>query len=277
MINLAANARDAMPRGGMLTVTTENVTLTERQAAELGDLPAGCYVKLTVSDTGEGMSAETRSHLFEPFFTTKEVGKGTGLGLSSVYGSVRQNGGGIAVASEPGRGTTFSIYLSQLQQTAQAEDAIPARKGAGGGSETILLVEDETPLRNMLREALANAGYRVLEASDGADAIWKWERDARTIDLLITDVVMPIVNGRELARRLGQLTPRMQVLYMSGYAADVIAYHGILDAGTNFIQKPFLPDALRLKVRDVLDAHKPAGARPPLYQDAASGMGLMKP
>jgi len=268
LINLAANARDAMPRGGMLTLTTENVMLTGREAAGLGDLPDGAYVKLTVSDTGEGMSAETRSHLFEPFFTTKEVGKGTGLGLSSVYGSVRQNGGGITVASEPGRGTTFSIYMSQLQEIVPAEVAIPARKIAGGGSETILLVEDEAPLRNMLREALANAGYRVLEATDGADALWKWEREARTIDLLITDVVMPIVNGRELAGRLAQIAPRMQVLYMSGYAADVIAYHGILEAGTNFIQKPFLPDALRMKVRDVLDARKPADGRPPVYAAA---------
>ena len=202
LINLAANARDAMPRGGMLTLTTENVTLTEQEGAELGDLPAGSYVRLTVSDTGEGMSAETRSHLFEPFFTTKEVGKGTGLGLSSVYGSVRQNGGGITVTSEPGKGTTFSIFLSQLQHT-PAEETVPARNGTGGGSETILLVEDEAPLRNVLREALANAGYRILEACDGADALWKWEKEARTIDLLITDVVMPLVNGRELARRLG--------------------------------------------------------------------------
>ncbi|MBI2679564.1 MAG: PAS domain S-box protein [Candidatus Solibacter usitatus] len=276
LINLAANARDAMPRGGMLTVTTQNVALSEREGAELAGLPAGAYVKLTVTDTGEGMSAETRSHLFEPFFTTKEIGKGTGLGLSSVYGSVQQNGGGIAVTSERGKGTTFSIYLSQLQETAQPTMAVAARNGAGG-SETILLVEDESALRNMLRATLANAGYRVLEATDGADALWKWEKEARSIDLLITDVVMPLVNGRELARRLGQLAPRMQVLYMSGYAADVIAYHGILEAGTHFIQKPFLPDALRIKVREVLDARKPADARPPLYQGAASGMGLMKP
>jgi two-component system cell cycle sensor histidine kinase/response regulator CckA len=277
LINLAANARDAMPRGGMLTVRTENVTLTEREGAELADLPAGSYVRLTVSDTGEGMSAETQSHLFEPFFTTKERGKGTGLGLSSVYGSVRQNGVGITVSSQPGKGTNFSIYLSQLHEATQEQDAVPARKGAGGGSETILLVEDEAPLRKMLRETLANAGYRVLEACDGADALWKWEQDARTIDLLITDVVMPLVNGRELANRFAQIAPRMQVLYVSGYAADVIAYHGILEAGTNFIQKPFLPDALRIKVRDVLDARNPADARPPFYQDAARGMGLMKP
>jgi PAS domain S-box-containing protein len=277
LINLAANARDAMPRGGMLTVTTENVTLSEREGTELAGLPAGSYVKLTVSDTGEGMSAETRSHLFEPFFTTKEIGKGTGLGLSSVYGSVRQNGGGISVSSERGKGTTFSIYLSQLQETAQTETAVAARNGAGGGSETILLVEDEPALRNMLRATLANAGYRVLEASDGADAFWKWEKEAGSIHLLITDVVMPLVNGRELARRLGQLAPRMQVLYMSGYAADVIAYHGILEAGTHFIQKPFLPDALRIKVRDVLDARRTVDVRPPIYQGAASGMGLMKP
>jgi PAS domain S-box-containing protein len=257
LINLVANARDAMPRGGTLRIATENVTVAANEGGDLADIAPGPYVRLTVADTGEGMDADTKSHLFEPFFTTQERGKGTGLGLSSVYGSVRQNDGGISVWSERGKGTIFCIYLPQLADAAETDEKLPQRNGTCRGHETILLVEDEAPLRRMLREALANAGYQVLEANDGSDALRRWEQDARSIDLLLTDVVMPLLNGRELARRLAAAAPRMQVLYMSGYADDVIAYHGMLDAGTNLIQKPFLPDALLAKVREVLDARKP--------------------
>jgi CheY-like chemotaxis protein len=260
LINLVANARDAMPRGGALTIATKNVTLDEYRSCEGGDVPPGCYVEMAVADTGEGMDKETRSHLFEPFFTTKERGKGTGLGLSSVYGSVRQNGGGIVVWSERGSGAAFRIYLPQLSEPATAQNPEPAPRGIRRGTETILLVEDEAPLRRMLRESLSNAGYHVLEASDGADALRKWEPQAAYIDLLLTDVVMPLVNGRELAERLAAIAPGMPVIYMSGYADDVIAYHGVLEDGTAVIQKPFSPVALLLRIREILDAAK---AQPP--------------
>ncbi|PYT24158.1 MAG: hypothetical protein DMG57_29535 [Acidobacteria bacterium] len=271
LINLAANARDAMPNGGTLTLSTANVQLTELEACELADVPPGSYVEITVSDTGEGMDAETRSHLFEPFFTTKARGKGTGLGLSSVYGSVRQNGGGISVRSEPSKGSTFSIYLPKLTQTAQLEVAAAAvHDHASRGNETILLVEDEAPLRNMLREALASAGYHVLEAGDGSEALKKCERAAGSIDLLLTDVVMPLVNGRELAKRLAPILPHMPVIYMSGYADDVIAFHGILEPGTHLIQKPFVPNALLTKVREVLDARTLSRTGDRMYQRASA-------
>ena len=270
LINLVANARDAMPRGGALTIATKNITLGEGLRCEGSDLPPGSYVEMAVSDTGEGMDADTRTHLFEPFFTTKERGKGTGLGLSSVYGSVRQNGGGIVVWSERGSGATFRIYLPQLREPAAVEQPEAPRYGNRRGTETILLVEDEAPLRRMLQESLASAGYRVLEASDGTDAIRKWEKQAASIDLLLTDVVMPLVNGRQLAQRMTAASPRMRVIYMSGYADDVIAYHGILDENTTLVQKPFSPGALLLKVREVLDAGKqqpPVPSRP-VYQRA---------
>jgi len=262
LINLVANARDAMPRGGALTIATKNVTLAENLSCEGSEIPSGSYVEMAVSDTGEGMDAETKNHLFEPFFTTKERGKGTGLGLSSVYGSVRQNGGGIVVWSERGSGATFRIYLPQLREPAAKETPEPATR-AVTGTETILLVEDEGPLRHMLQETLSQAGYRVLEANDGTDAIRKWERQAGSIDLLLTDVVMPLVNGRQLARRLASVAPQMRVIYMSGYADDVIAYHGILDEATNLVQKPFSPNALLQKLREVLDAGK---QQPPVHK-----------
>ena len=250
-----------MPRGGALTIATKNVTLSEGLHCEGSEILAGPYVELAVSDTGEGMDAETRSHLFEPFFTTKERGKGTGLGLSSVYGSVRQNGGGIVVWSERGSGATFRIYLPQLREPAAKDKPEPAANTATFGNETILLVEDEVPLRRMLQETLSGAGYRVLEADDGTDAIRKWEKQAASIDLLLTDVVMPLVNGRQLAKRLTSVAPRMRVVYMSGYADDVIAYHGILDEATTLVQKPFSPSTLLQKLREVLDAGK---AQPPV-------------
>jgi PAS domain S-box-containing protein len=272
LINLVANARDAMPRGGALTVATKNVTLDECLPCEGGDIPPGSYVEMAVADTGEGMDAETRNHLFEPFFTTKERGKGTGLGLSSVYGSVRQNGGGIVVWSERGSGAAFRIYLPQLREPEPAQNPEPAPSCIRRGTETILLVEDEVPLRRMLRESLSGAGYHVLEAGDGADALRKWEPQAAYIDLLLTDVVMPLVNGRELAKRLAAVAPAMQVIYMSGYDDNVIAYHGILEDGTTVVQKPFSPAALLLKLREVLDAGKgqPSVSPAPVYYRAGN-------
>lgn len=273
LINLVANSRDAMPHGGALTIATKNITLVESLSCEGSEIPPGCYVEMAVSDTGEGMDAETRSHLFEPFFTTKERGKGTGLGLSSVYGSVRQNGGGIVVWSERGSGATFRIYLPQLREPAANDKSEPATQAITCGTETILLVEDEVPLRRMLQETLSSAGYHVLEANDGTDAIRKWEKQATSIDLLLTDVVMPLVNGRQLARRLTSVAPQMRVIYMSGYADDVIAYHGILDGSTTLVQKPFSPAALLQKLREVLDAGKPQPPiQKPLYHRAAPSL-----
>jgi len=270
LINLVANARDAMPHGGALTISTRNVTLDAPLSCEGNEIPNGHYVELAVADTGEGMDEETRSHLFEPFFTTKERGKGTGLGLSSVYGSVRQNGGGIVVHSERGRGAEFLIYLPEIQEPASTTKSQPATNGSHHGCETILLVEDEAPLRKMLRECFAAAGYRVLEAKDGTDALRKWEREAPSIDLLLTDVVMPLLNGRELAKQLTSMAPHIQVIYISGYADDVLAYHGTLAPGTVLIQKPFSPVELMLKVREVLDTRKqgPPSPHRPAYQHA---------
>jgi PAS domain S-box-containing protein len=272
LINLVANARDAMRRGGALTIATKNIALSEGLHCEGNELPPGNYVEMAVSDTGEGMDAETKNHLFEPFFTTKERGKGTGLGLSSVYGSVRQNGGGIVVWSERGSGATFRIYLPQRREPAIAESPDAPAHSLRRGTETILLVEDEAPLRRMLQESLTGAGYRVLEANDGTDAIRKWAKQADSIDLLLTDVVMPLVNGRQLAKRLTASAPHIRVIYMSGYADDVIAYHGILDEGTTLIQKPFSPGALLLKVREVLDAgtQQPSVPLKPVYHRAGN-------
>jgi len=270
LINLVANARDAMPQGGALTISTRNVKLETRLLCEGNEILPGCYVEIAVSDTGEGMDEETRNHLFEPFFTTKERGKGTGLGLSSVYGSIRQNGGGIVVRSECGRGAEFLIYLPQLHEPASVATTEPVAKGFHRGCETILLVEDEAEVRKMLRESLTGAGYRVLEAADGTDALHKWEHEARSIDLLVTDVVMPLLNGRELAKRLTSVAPHIQTIYISGYADDVLAYHGTLAPDTVLIQKPFSPAELMLKVREVLDARKNGPPSPyrPVYQRA---------
>jgi PAS domain S-box-containing protein len=272
LINLVVNARDAMPHGGALTISTRNVHLKSPLACEGNQVPAGHYVEIAVCDTGDGMDEETRSHLFEPFFTTKARGKGTGLGLSSVYGSIRQNGGGIIVHSERGRGAEFVIYLPRHRETATTAKVEPPANNNQRGSETILLVEDEADLRIMLRESLAGAGYRVLEATDGTDALRNWEREAPSIDLLVTDVVMPLLNGRELAKRLTSAAPHIQVIYMSGYADDVLAYHGTLASGTVLIQKPFSPARLMLKVREVLDAREQGPPSPyrPVYQQARS-------
>jgi CheY-like chemotaxis protein len=253
IVNLAVNARDAMPEGGKLTVETANVDLDEAfTQAHLGSAP-GPYAMLAVTDSGAGMDATVRAHLFEPFFTTKEVGKGTGLGLATVYGIVKQSGGYISVYSEQGHGASFKIYLPRIETTGGAPVG-PQKGRPARGSETVLVVEDEPAVLTLSRRALEAQGYVVLAASDPAAALRIVERHGGTIHLLVTDVVMPGQSGRELADRLAAQRPGIRVLYMSGYPGDAVVQHGSLPSGSAFLQKPFSPDGLARKVRDVLDA-----------------------
>ncbi|HKR13738.1 MAG TPA: response regulator [Pyrinomonadaceae bacterium] len=253
LMNLVVNARDAMPFGGTMTVETANFEVDHEYAARHVGIAPGKYVRLAVSDTGCGMDQETKARIFEPFFTTKEKGKGTGLGLSTVYGIVTQSGGNIWVYSEPEKGTVFKVYLPQLQQDAEAPQKVEAETTAPRGSETILLVEDEAVVRGLARQILEQAGYKVLDASGGDEAIRLCTEEMEPIDLLLTDVVMPETSGKEVAQRLTQLRPATRVLFMSGYTDEAIVHHGVLDSNVEFIQKPFTPVALARKVREVLD------------------------
>jgi PAS domain S-box-containing protein len=257
IVNLAVNARDAMPRGGQLTLETGNVTLDDQFASTYATVQPGPHVMLAVSDTGIGMDAALQSRLFEPFFTTKERGKGTGLGLSTTYGIVKQSGGSIWVYSEPGVGTTFKIYLPRCEEPLAESEAPPPPLTTRPGSETVLLVEDEAEVRRLVERLLRMQGYTVLSAPSPAEAI-SAARAAGRIDLLVTDVIMPGMNGREMASVLAAERPRMRVLYMSGYTDAAIAQQGILEPGTAFLSKPFTPDVLARKVREVLDG--PAGS-----------------
>ena len=253
IMNLVVNARDAMPDGGTLTVTTDMADIDEPPADSLDRIPPGSYVALAVSDTGHGMDAVTRAHVFEPFFTTKEQGKGTGLGLASVYGIVKQSGGAIAVKSAPQQGATFTVYLPRVaDQTVTAAGAEPVRESVGG-SETILLAEDEEMVRTLVRETLEEAGYRVMETRSGTEALALGARHADPIHLLLTDVVMPHINGRELADQLINVRPAMKVLYVTGYTDDIVLQQGRLQENAAVIHKPFLPETLLRKVRELLD------------------------
>jgi PAS domain S-box-containing protein len=255
IMNLAVNARDAMPRGGRLTIETANVFLDEDYAQRHVSVKPGSYVMLAVSDNGCGMDQETQSHLFEPFFTTKEKGKGTGLGLSTVYGIVKQSGGNIWAYSELGRGTTFKIYLPMVTQAVKEKYARTERRRISArGAETILLVEDEKAVRMMIRKTLQSKGYTVLEAQHGQDALDICEHYSRPIHLMVTDVVMPRMSGKELAEQLAPNRPEMKILYMSGYPDNSIVQHGVLEPGTEFLQKPFALNTLEAKVRELLDA-----------------------
>jgi CheY-like chemotaxis protein len=255
IMNLAVNARDAMPEGGKLTIETTNVTLDENFARTHTPLTAGDYIMLAISDTGVGMDNDTQSHIFEPFFTTKGA-KGTGLGLSTVYGIVKQSGGFIFVDSQPQRGTSFRAYFPRVdgrEDAAAAQDTLGLPR-ADRGQETILLVEDETNLRRLARQYLETQGYKILEAEDGAAALQIVDGHKGTIDLLLTDVIMPGMNGRELAAKITRLLPGIRVLYMSGYTENAVGHDGMLDAGINLLQKPFSLPALKDRVQEVLDS-----------------------
>jgi CheY-like chemotaxis protein len=253
IVNLAVNARDAMPRGGTLVLETRDVELDEGYARLHAETRPGPYVMLAVSDTGHGMDEATLARMFEPFFTTKEPGKGTGLGLATVYGIVKQSGGSISAYSEPGRGTTFKVYLPSAEGEVEAASptvtAAPPR-----GAETILLVEDEPALREVVREMLEEAGYTLLEASGLGDALDHMRSGGEKAHLLLTDVVLPGGSGRDIAERVREMKPDIRVLYMSGYTDGAIAHHGVIDEGVAFINKPFSGDALLRKVRQTLDA-----------------------
>jgi two-component system, cell cycle sensor histidine kinase and response regulator CckA len=252
LMNLAANARDAMARKGRLVIGTSRLEIDAEFVELHGYGKPGPFALLTVSDTGAGMDEKTREKIFEPFFTTKEVGQGTGLGLSIAYGIVKQHDGFINVASEPGRGTTFSIYLPLIDAS---EDALGAGSDqACGGTETILLAEDDDGVRALVKIILTASGYRVIEARDGEDAVVKFRENIETVDLLLLDVVMPKMNGKESYLEIRALKPKTRAIFVSGYTADIIDRNGLLDAGLHLLSKPLLPNQLLAKVREVLEA-----------------------
>ena len=254
-MNLVVNAKDAMPIGGKLTIETVNIDLDENYFTDHGivEKQPGSYVVMTVSDTGIGMDEETQKHIFEPFFTTKGIDEGTGLGLSTIYGIVKQNDGFIWVYSEPGQGTTFKVYLPKVKADVKAEEKEQTPVENLGVSETVFIVEDDDSLRNLAQKALQQHGYRVLTAENGEDALRISKEHEGAIDLMITDVVMPKMGGKETAERLQPLHPQMKVIYMSGYTDESIVHHGVLAPGLNFLEKPFSPEGLARKVREVLD------------------------
>jgi CheY-like chemotaxis protein len=260
VLNLAVNARDAMPDGGTIELATANAEIGEERSPDLEELTPGSWVALSVRDTGHGMDAETLARVFEPFFTTKEVGQGTGLGLSTVYGIVKQTGGHVTVRSAPGEGAAFTIYLPRATEAEARTEASRVAPRAAGGPETILVVEDERAVRSLVKEILETNGYSVLEAGNADEALRAAQAYAGTIDLLLSDVVMPGMSGPSLAVQLRAMRPSIEVLFMSGYAEEPLELRGIVEKGAGFLAKPFTLAALTRKVREVLDAK--AGRRP---------------
>ena len=253
-MNLAINARDAMPHGGKITIETANVNLKKDIFHEhIVVQSAGNYVTLVISDTGIGMNEETKVHIFEPFFTTKPYGKGTGLGLSTVYGIIKQSEGFIWVESEPEKGCIFKIYFPRIEEEAKDLPAPDIEDKALRGNETILLVEDEDMVRELAVRILEEKGYKVLESSRGEKALEISKKHKNPIDLMITDIVMPGMGGKKLVQKIKQDRPRLKVLYISGYTDEIISQHGVLEEGTQFLQKPFLPQSFLTKIRDLLD------------------------
>lgn len=252
LMNLAVNARDAMPAGGTLTITTGNAELDEDFALSHAGGRVGPHVVLTVQDTGSGMDPATLDRIFEPFFTTKPIGKGTGLGLATVYGIVKQSGGGIWVESAPGEGATFRVYLPRVEDQAVVPPPAQRPERPRGGSATILLVEDDAAVRQLSLRVLSLEGHRVLVAANGSEALLLCERHRAEISLIVTDVIMPGMSGRELATRIAAFAPNARILFMSGYTDDAIAHHGVLEPGTLLLSKPFTPEVLADRVRDAL-------------------------
>jgi len=252
-MNLAVNARDAMATVGKLTITTANTTLGEDYLKNFPELSAGDYVMLAVADTGTGMSDEVKTHLFEPFFTTKPAGKGTGLGLATCFGIVKQNSGHISVHSELGSGTTFKIYFPRVQSALEPARVRTKSAEVAGGVETVLLVEDEPVVRELAAFVLREKGYTVIEAVNGEEGLLSARRHNGKVDLVLTDVVMPVMGGKEMADALRASHPDTKVLFTSGYTGDAIVHHGVLRPGIEFLQKPYMTATLARKVREVLD------------------------
>jgi signal transduction histidine kinase/CheY-like chemotaxis protein len=258
IMNLILNARDAMPAGGSIRIVTDNIEISEEMGRE-HEIQPGPAAMLSISDTGHGIDSESLQHIFEPFFTTKEKGKGTGLGLTTVHRIVRESGGNIWVESMPGKGATFRVCLPATPRAADRGEAAANLRTAAGGSETLLLVEDEDNVRRLLVHVLARCGYKVLEAANGVEALRIFESPDTVIDLVITDMVMPHMTGRELGEHLERVCPGMRIIYMSGYTDDVLVRTGALGPGMSFLQKPLRPEVLSAKVREALDAKKSAG------------------
>lgn len=262
LMNLVVNARDAMLKGGTLTIETSLVDLVRTPLYHVDPLPPGPYVRLSVADTGSGMDRDTQAHIFEPFFTTKEEGKGSGLGLSTVFGIVTQSGGGIDVTSHLGHGTRFDVYFPRLSAEVQPEPQPTASEQLRRGTETILLAEDDPSVRTLIRDELRKLGYKVVEAKNGVEACLVATQQIDKLDLLLTDMVMPAMGGRELAQHLSTIKPDLRILFMSGYTDDVGILAGHEHGVTSFLQKPFAPEALAHAVRRVLDTPRPSSPLP---------------
>ena len=274
VMNLACNARDAMPDGGKLTIETNDIELDEANAGQELGVRAGPYVILSVTDTGCGMDERTRARLFEPFFTTKQTGKGTGLGLATVYGIVKQSGGTVWVSSEPGSGTTFKVYLPRALSLKDTTSRLALVEQPVPGTGTILVVEDEEGVRNLAKRILEKAGYVVVTASNGNEALALCEQHSQSLRLMLTDVIMPQMSGKQLANRVAQLCPGLRVVFMSGYTDDAIIQHGVLDAGTPFIGKPFDAADLTRLVHEVLDENGPSPSGQENHRARSPGKAL---